>query len=103
MDIWLLLISSARSKENIENVVKEPHNPVASAEIDRGESLWKGFETMTPRIQLPIMLTMKICHGHELLSGSISSNPHRETAPVIPPIATKRNVLISTGKDVTAS
>jgi len=99
----LLRNSSARSKENIENVVKEPHNPVASAEIERGESLWKGFETMNPRIKLPVMLTMKISHGHELFSGSISSNPHREAAPAIPPTATKRSVLISTGKDVTTS
>ena len=99
----MLRNSSARSKENIENVVKEPHNPVASAEIERGESLWKGFETMNPRIKLPVMLTMKISHGHELFSGSISSNPHREAAPAIPPTATKRSVLISTGKNVTTS
>ena len=103
MDIWLLRRSSARSKENIDNVVKEPHNPVASAEIERSESLWKGLETTTPRTQLPIMLTMKICHGQELLSGSISSNPHRDAAPAIPPKATKRSVLISTDKNVTTS
>ena len=95
--------SSARSKENTENVVNEPHNPVASAEIERGESLWKGFETMNPRIQLPAMLMMKIFHGHELLPGNTSSNPHREAAPAIPPIATKRSVLISTVKNVTTS
>ena len=83
--------------------MKEPHNPVASAEIDHGESLWKGLETMNPRKKLPVMLTMKICHGQELLFGSISSNPHRETAPAIPPKATKRIVLISTGKNVTTS
>ena len=103
MDIWSLRSSSARSKENIENVVNEPHNPVANAEIARGESLWKGLETIAPRIQLPTMLRMKICHGHELLSGNTSSNPHREVAPAIPPIATKERVLISTAKDVTTS
>ena len=95
--------SSARSKENTEKVVKEPHNPVASAEIERGESLWKGFETINPRMELPAMLIMKICHGHELLSGHTSSNAHREAAPPIPPIATKRRVLISTAKNATAS
>ena len=95
--------SSARSKENTEKVVKEPHNPVDSAEIERGESLWKGFETIKPRIQLPVMFMMKICHGHELLSGHTSSNAHREAAPPIPPIATKRSVLISTAKNATAS
>ena len=58
---------------------------------------------MNPRIKLPVMLTRKICHGQELLFGSISSNPHRETAPAIPPKATKRIVLISTGKNVTTS
>ena len=95
--------SSARSKENTEKVVKEPHNPVASAEIERGESLWKGFETINPRIELPAMLIMKICHGHELLSGQTSSNAHREAAPAIPPIATKRSDLISTAKNVTTN
>tara|TARA_Y100001936_G_scaffold245642_1_gene287924 strand:- start:314 stop:565 length:252 start_codon:yes stop_codon:yes gene_type:complete len=83
--------------------VNEPHNPVVSAEIERGESLWKGFETMNPRIQLPAMLMMKICHGHELLSGNTSSNAQREVAPAIPPTATKRSVLISTVKNVTTS
>ena len=95
--------SSAKSKENTEKVVKEPHNPVASAEIERGESRWKGFETMHPRKQLPAMLIMKICQGHELLSGHTSSNAHREAAPAIPPIATKRSDLISTAKNVTTS
>ena len=83
--------------------MNEPHNPVANAEVARGESLWKGLETIAPRIQLPTMLRMKICHGHELLSGNTSSNAHREVAPAIPPIATKERVLISTAKDVTTS
>ena len=83
--------------------MNEPHNPVANAEVVRGESLWKGLETIAPRIQLPTMLRMKICHGHELLSGNTSSNAHREVAPAIPPIAIKERVLISTAKDVTAS
>lgn len=84
------------SSENVENVVKPPHTPTLSSSTSCGfsELFFCNAPAISPIANAPAILIIKVMTGNPD-DGFIGTRPsrYRDTEPIIPPSATKIQLI----------